>query len=167
MISFNQFISEASDKNTHLTHIEDSVLYGGIEGTRQAITALRSLRDMLAGKSDQKVGVTVKWDGCVHPDTILFTNKGEVTISELIQSTDITAVLAKDLCTGEDLMVPLYGKNQSIGEKNWVKIQLANNSELIVTEDHEIHTKNRGWVKAIDLTTEDDITEKLDGNHLK
>lgn len=63
MISFNQFISEASDKNTHLTHIEDSVLYGGIEGTRQAITALRSLRDMLAGKSNQKVGVTVKWDG--------------------------------------------------------------------------------------------------------
>lgn len=66
MLSFNQFrieLSEATDKNTHMQHIEDAVLYGGVEGTRQAITALRSLRDMLAGKSNQKVDVTVKWDG--------------------------------------------------------------------------------------------------------
>lgn len=59
MLSFEQFLSEA--KNTHMTHLEDKVLYGGVNGTRQAINALRELRDMLAGVG--KSNVTVKWDG--------------------------------------------------------------------------------------------------------
>ena len=44
-----------------MTHIEDKVLYGGVDGTRQAINALRSLRDMLKGEQDGNV--SVKWDG--------------------------------------------------------------------------------------------------------
>ena len=44
-----------------MTHIEDKVIYGGVKGTREAIFALRSLRDMLSGKSSGKV--SVKWDG--------------------------------------------------------------------------------------------------------
>lgn len=43
-----------------MTHIEDRVLYGGVNGTRQAIFALRNLRDMLAGHDGK---VSVKWDG--------------------------------------------------------------------------------------------------------
>jgi len=59
MINFKEFITE--QKNTHMTHIEDKVLYGGVNGTRQAILALRSLRDMVAGVKDGNV--SVKWDG--------------------------------------------------------------------------------------------------------
>jgi len=59
MINFKDFITE--NKNTHMTHIEDKVLYGGVKGTREAINALRELRDMLAGKTDAKL--SVKWDG--------------------------------------------------------------------------------------------------------
>jgi len=58
-MNFIEFISE--QKNTHMTHIEDKVLYGGVDGTRQAILALRSLRDMVAGVKDGNV--SVKWDG--------------------------------------------------------------------------------------------------------
>lgn len=60
---FNTFITEqaAGQKNTHMTHIEDKVLYGGVNGTRQSINALRSLRDMLAGSHNGSV--SVKWDG--------------------------------------------------------------------------------------------------------
>lgn len=59
MENFSSYITE--QKNTHMTHIEDKVLYGGVNGTREAINALRGLRDMLAGK---KAGnVSVKWDG--------------------------------------------------------------------------------------------------------
>lgn len=59
MEKFSEFITE--QKNTHMTHIEDKVLYGGVNGTRQAIMALRSLRDMLGGSHAGKV--SVKWDG--------------------------------------------------------------------------------------------------------
>lgn len=44
-----------------MTHIEDKVIYGGVKGTRQAILALRELRDMLKGEHDGSV--SVKWDG--------------------------------------------------------------------------------------------------------
>ena len=59
MNTFANFITE--QKNTHMTHIEDKVIYGGVNGTRQAIMALRSLRDMLGGVKDGNV--SVKWDG--------------------------------------------------------------------------------------------------------
>ena len=49
-------------KNTHMTHIEDLILDGGVKGARQAILALRSLRDMLSGNAKAPVDVTVKWD---------------------------------------------------------------------------------------------------------
>jgi len=51
------------EKNTHMTHIEDQVIYGGVKGARDAILALRSLRNMLAGNATKEVDVTVKWDG--------------------------------------------------------------------------------------------------------
>ena len=59
MEKFSTYIKE--QKNTHMTHIEDRVLYGGVNGTRQAINALRELRDMLKGEHDGSV--SVKWDG--------------------------------------------------------------------------------------------------------
>lgn len=59
MENFADFITE--NKNTHMTHIEDKVLYGGVDGTRQAINALRGLRDLLAGSGGGRV--SVKWDG--------------------------------------------------------------------------------------------------------
>ena len=59
MLDFNNFLTE--QKNTHMTHIEDKVLYGGVNGTRQAIFALRDMRDMLSGKKEGSV--SVKWDG--------------------------------------------------------------------------------------------------------
>lgn len=59
--NYNEPLLEA--KNTHMTHIEDLVLDGGVKGARQAILALRALRDMLSGHAKSPVDVTVKWDG--------------------------------------------------------------------------------------------------------
>ncbi len=61
MLSFKTHLEE--QKNTHMTHIEDLVLDGGVNGTRAAINALRSLRDMLSGNGNSNHAVTVKWDG--------------------------------------------------------------------------------------------------------
>lgn len=65
MKSFKQHLTEASSegKNLHMVHIDDQVLYGGIKGAREAIIALRSMRDMLAGNSPQSYDVAAKFDG--------------------------------------------------------------------------------------------------------
>ena len=60
-MNFSDFIDLNESKNTHMTHIEDRVIYGGVNGTREAIFALRDLRDMLGGVKDGSV--SVKWDG--------------------------------------------------------------------------------------------------------
>ena len=61
MKSFNNYLTE--EKNTHMTHIEDLVIDRGVDGARDAILALRAMRDMLAGHAKSDVDVTVKWDG--------------------------------------------------------------------------------------------------------
>jgi len=60
-MNFKKHIVEA--KNTHMVHIEDMVIDGGVTGARAAIFALRDLRDMLAGTTNANKEVTVKWDG--------------------------------------------------------------------------------------------------------
>ena len=61
MDNFKTFIVE--EKNTHMTHIEELLFLGGVNGTRQAINFLRDLRDMLKGNASSAVDITVKWDG--------------------------------------------------------------------------------------------------------
>ena len=63
MQSFNQFLTEDATKNLHLEHLEDLVFFYGIDGMRSGINFLRSIRDMLSGKSKKKVDLHVKWDG--------------------------------------------------------------------------------------------------------
>ena len=60
-MKFKTYLEE--QKNTHMEHLEDVVLNGGVEGTRFAIDYIRNVRDMLAGHSKRAVNITVKWDG--------------------------------------------------------------------------------------------------------
>jgi len=65
-MKFTEYLTEGKSKdgaNLHLEHLEDNVLNRGINGAREAINFLQSLRDMLAGNSQSKVNVTTKWDG--------------------------------------------------------------------------------------------------------
>ena len=61
MLNLKEYLKE--EKNTHMEHVEDLLLDGGVDGARKAINFLRDLRDMLAGHSKTKVTATVKWDG--------------------------------------------------------------------------------------------------------
>jgi len=61
MKSFKTYLTE--EKNLHMEHLEDNILNSGVEGARETINFLRSLRDMFAGHNNGKVDVTVKWDG--------------------------------------------------------------------------------------------------------
>lgn len=61
MKKFSTFLGEA--KNTHMEHIEDNILNGGVDGARESMNFLRSVRDMLAGTSKSSINISVKWDG--------------------------------------------------------------------------------------------------------
>ena len=61
MLSFKQYLKE--EKNSHMVHITDAIIDGGVEGTRQAINHLRVLRDTLAGNTKTPMNISTKWDG--------------------------------------------------------------------------------------------------------
>tara|TARA_Y100001937_G_scaffold95113_1_gene129069 strand:+ start:691 stop:1914 length:1224 start_codon:yes stop_codon:yes gene_type:complete len=61
MFSFKGFIT--SEKNTHLEHLEDDIINRGSDGGRNAISFLKSVRNMLAGSASGRVNMSVKWDG--------------------------------------------------------------------------------------------------------
>jgi Family of unknown function (DUF6267) len=63
MRHFISYLTEAGEKNLHLEHLEDQVLNRGVNGAREAIDFLRSLRDMLSGHVEKPINVTTKWDG--------------------------------------------------------------------------------------------------------
>ena len=159
MLSFSSFLLES--KNTHMSHIEDRIIDGGVEGTREAINFLRGLRDMLAGNTKAPVNITVKWDGCVHESTVICTSVGEMTIKEICESEhlwDSLLIKGFDFETNRVVMTPLFGGISEDGDKDWVEV-ITEEGSLLLTEDHEVHTSNRGWVKAGELIEHDDITE--------
>ena len=61
MFSFKGFIT--TEKNTHLEHLEDDIINRGSDGGRNAVSFLKSVRNMLAGSSSGRVNMSVKWDG--------------------------------------------------------------------------------------------------------
>lgn len=61
MLSFKQYLKE--EKNLHMTHAEDAVIDGGVNGTRNVINYFRALRDMLSGNTSAPINISVKWDG--------------------------------------------------------------------------------------------------------
>jgi hypothetical protein len=61
MQKFSVYLEE--QKNTHMEHLEDSVLNDGVSGARDAINFLQSLRDMLSSSTSSAINSTVKWDG--------------------------------------------------------------------------------------------------------
>lgn len=96
-MSFRQMVSESKvGKLMHLTHLEDMVLEGGINGTRDAINFLRAIRDMLAGHTKPHIHLTVKFDGApsittgVNPENGKFfvATKGAFSVKPKLNYTD-------------------------------------------------------------------------------
>jgi hypothetical protein len=61
MITFKEYLTEA--KNTHMTHLEDLVLYAGVNGVRNAINTIRDVRNSLYYSLESDTSVNLKVDG--------------------------------------------------------------------------------------------------------
>lgn len=165
MKSFKTHIKEAAKANLHMTHQEDSMYIDGYAGFRASLGMMSSVLSRLSGYSKSKINVSTKIDGCVHENTIIKTSVGEMTIQafhERFNSGENLSVMGKDFIQDGveiDRMVEVHNSYCHSGNKEWVEIQLENGSSVKLTADHEVHTRNRGWVKAGELLTGDDITE--------
>jgi hypothetical protein len=133
----------------HLEHADDEVFNHGSHGVRNIVDHVNALRH-----GDDRVKVSQKIDGCVHEDTIIMTNMGEIKIKDV---TTQTTVMGHDFGDGLDKMIDIINKTQSPSNKQWVEVFFENEQSVKVTEDHEIFTTNRGWVEAGQLTEADNV----------
>jgi hypothetical protein len=121
----------------HLEHLEDLVFNDGVDGARKGINFLRSLRDMLAGNSSTKTGVSVKFDGSpaifvgVDPSDNKFfvSTKGIFNKTPNVYKTpqEITDKLSGDLATK---VLTAFNEFKKLGIKSGVY-----QGDLMFTQD--------------------------------
>ena len=97
---------------------------------------------------------------CLTADTLLTTEVGKVTIKDFIRLKNKPKILSynvkenkKEFKTVKDIFI-------SKPEEPLIELSINENGKTYIlkcTESHKIFTKNRGWVKAKDLTENDDI----------
>ena len=92
---------------------------------------------------------------CFHPDTRVRTSNGSKPISKLTLDDLIETV---DVGTG----VVRYSKPSAVlcnptDEMDKLALTFSDGTVVKCTCDHLFYTTNRGWVKARDLTPEDDL----------
>ena len=118
---------------------------------------------------EQYKGITT--NPCVAGDTVLYTDKGNITIKELVErynNGETFKVLSYDIdeSVWEYQNVTnalLTRKNANIIEittKGYEGFNIINNEKkkkIKLTPDHKVYTKNRGWVRACELTQNDFI----------
>lgn len=96
---------------------------------------------------------TVKLHGCFDKETLVtLANGEEVPICD-IKIGDY--ILSYDIERNDFIEKEVVHTENGESDKVWVKLIFDDNSFIECTEDHKFYTKNRGWVKAIDLDEND------------
>ena len=105
---------------------------------------------------------TVSTNPCLVGDTIIKTTKGDLEIKEIVERFE----------KGENFYVYTYNETtKEIEEKevynailskknaNIIEIVLDNDKTISLTPDHKVLSKERGWIEASQLTTNDTLIE--------
>ncbi len=148
----NQTPLNLQEAKARIEHPEDLIFDDGLAGAETALQILRAT----AARPEY---VSIKFDGCIHPDTVLQTSKGEMTIKNIIDSTESIYVLTHNFATGKDEYHLAQYPRINSNNKSWILISLENGSEIKVTEDHEVFVEGKGWIQAKNLQPGDDIKE--------
>lgn len=98
------------------------------------------------------------FDECFTEDTLLLTPAGLRKIKDLVEEKYAGLVFARDLTSGQDVWTPVQNWFDQ-GVRETVSLIFENGVELTVTHNQLFYTRNRGWIAAEDLTSEDDVLD--------
>lgn len=101
---------------------------------------------------------------CVTGDTIVSTDKGDISIKELIDkvnNNEIINVLSYDINNDRiEYQQVTYGmltrKNANI-----IEIETKDGNKIKLTPDHKVYTENRGYINAGELTSDDILLNSI------
>lgn len=97
---------------------------------------------------------------CLTADTKIKTENGEYSIKDFIDLKDRPKVLSHNIKTNIDEYKCVEDIYISKPQEPLIELSIMESGKIYIlkcTESHKIFTKNRGWVKAKNLTDQDDI----------
>ena len=97
---------------------------------------------------------------CLTYDTILDTDMGSLTIGEIVEDSIQCNVKSLNLQTKQVEYTPVVNVMKNFPAEPILELAINEDNKLYTikcTKSHKIYTKNRGYVKAKDLTEEDNI----------
>lgn len=94
-------------------------------------------------------------NGCFHKDTEVLTKNGPKKISDVTLDDEILSYnIDADVY---EYINPVAIHENDTEESDKLELTFEDGSIVKCTSNHEFYTTNRGWVKASDLTEEDDV----------
>ena len=113
-------------------------------------------------KSENKFGLILfdEIHKCLTCDTILDTNKGLLSIGEIVDNSIQCNVKSLNLQTNQIEYTPVVNVMKNFPHEPILELTIEDACKvykLKCTASHKIYTRNRGYVKAKDLTELDDI----------
>jgi len=92
---------------------------------------------------------------CLPADTLIKTDKGNITIKELIDNIRDYKILTYDINSKTlEYENIIYGK-QTRKNATLIELELEDGERLKLTPDHKVYTENRGYIEAAQLTKDD------------
>lgn len=99
-----------------------------------------------------------KMDGCLDYSTVLDTDKGKLTIGEIVENRIECNVKAFNFEKNEIIFTPI--KNWFINDNNfkWYELELDDGRKLKVTGNHKVWVTNKNaWIEVENLEEGDDF----------
>ena len=96
-------------------------------------------------------------------DTLIQTYDGELTIKEIVEALEsgnrVPEVWSYNTETGEKELDTIDDGALTRKNAEVISIELEDSTVIKLTPDHQVYTKNRGWIEAAKLTEEDDLVK--------
>lgn len=99
---------------------------------------------------------------CFDYDTLITTDIGTLKIGDIVKDQISCSVLSYNETTGENEWKRITDWHENIVAEQLLELQFETENGIKIikcTKGHKFFTKNRGWVRAEDLTSYDDIQE--------
>lgn len=160
-------IGSNADKLSDLRRIGN---YPAIDSHYFIITNVESLRDKNIAEAvnrlceDRTIGVVAvdEIHKCFDYDTLITTDIGTLKIGDIVKDQISCSVLSYNEITGENEWKRIADWHENVVAEQLLELQFETKSGIKIikcTKGHKFFTKNRGWVRAEDLTSYDDIQE--------
>jgi len=109
---------------------------------------------------------TVSVNPCITGDTMICTDKGNISIIDIIKNgINNYKIMTYNNDKNKIELENILWADKTREYTDIIEIELEDGSKLSLTPDHEVYTKNRGYVKAFDLN-EEDILIKIKKNKI-